>query len=272
MAVLSNLSPIVKWAGGKRWLINNHGDLFPHEYNRLVEPFLGGASVFLKLTPPKALLADLNSELITTYKAIKNDWKAVKAGLQKHQSLHDSEHYYHIRSLAPTDPIEVAIRFLYLNRTCFNGLYRVNLKGFFNVPIGTKTKVILPTDDFEAFSKMLKKGVRLVNQDYSKTLNQVKPDDFVYIDPPYTVNHNHNGFLKYNESIFSWEDQLKLRDAVDNIASLGAKIIVSQANHQSIRELYEDIGVSRIINRHSIIASNSKHRKSVEELLVSINC
>jgi len=269
---VNSLTPVIKWAGGKRWLISKHGDLFPREYDRLVEPFLGGASIFLKLSPKKALLADLNPDLITTYKAIKNDWKSIKNGLEKHQGLHGKEHYYEVRSQVPTDPIQIAIRFLYLNRTCWNGLYRVNMKGFFNVPIGTKTKVLLPTDDFEVFSKRLKKGIRLINQDYSKTLKQIKPNDFVYVDPPYTVNHNHNGFLKYNESIFSWNDQLKLRDAVDNAASLGAKIIVSQANHKSIRDLYQDIGVSRVINRHSVIASSSKHRKNVEELLVSINC
>lgn len=269
---MNNVSPIVKWAGGKRWLISQHRDFFPTEYDRLVEPFLGGASVFLKLAPQNALLADLNSELITTYQAIRDDWKAVEDGLKKHQISHDKEHYYEIRAENPVGCIDVAVRFLYLNRTCWNGLYRVNKKGFFNVPIGTKTNVILPSDDFESFSKRLKKKVRLVSQSYEKTLKSVKPNDFVYIDPPYTVNHNKNGFLKYNESIFSWDDQLKLREAIENVALLGAKVIISQAKHHSIEELYQDIGVSRVINRCSIIASSSKHRKSVEELLVSVNC
>lgn len=269
---MNSFPPVVKWAGGKRWLISQYGDLFPTEYDRLVEPFLGGASIFLKLIPQSALLADLNSDLITTYKAIRDDWKAVEEGLRKHQPLHGKEHYYEVREENPTDPVSIAVRFLYLNRTCWNGLYRVNKNGFFNVPIGTKTNVMLPSDDFESFSKRLKTKVKLVSQSYEKTLKMVKRDDFVYIDPPYTVNHNKNGFLKYNESIFSWEDQLKLREAVENVALLGAKVIISQAHHHSIEELYQDIGASRVINRRSTIAASSKHRKSVEELLVSVNC
>ncbi len=272
MAKLNNISPVIKWAGGKRWLIHQHSDLFPHDYTRLVEPFLGGASIFLKFAPSKSLLADINSELITTYKAIKDDWISIVKGLKEHQKLHCKDHYYNVRTQTHTDPVKIAVRFLYLNRTCWNGLYRVNKNGMFNVPIGTKTKVILPTDDFEALSKRLRKGTELINQDFRKTLKMVNPSDFVYIDPPYIVNHNKNGFLKYNESIFCWDDQLELRNAVDDVATLGAKVIVSQANHHSVRKLYRQIGTTMVIRRNSMIASNSQHRKKVEELLISINC
>lgn len=269
---MNSLCPVVKWAGGKRWLVGQHTNYFPTKYDRLVEPFLGGASVFLKLAPKKALLADLNSDLITTYKGIRDNWSAIEKGLKRHQLLHSKDHYYEVRGQAPTNPIEIAIRFLYLNRTCWNGLYRVNKKGIFNVPIGTKTNVLLPSDDFASFSVRLKKGVRLISQSYKQTLQMVKKTDFVYIDPPYTVNHNQNGFLKYNESIFSWEDQLKLREAVENVALLGAKIIISQANHPSIEELYQDIGSSRVVTRHSVIGPRKEHRKNIEELLLSVNC
>lgn len=267
---MNSIVPVVKWAGGKRWLVARHQELFPSSYDRLVEPFLGGASVFLKLLPKKAFLSDLNAELITTYKAIRDDWESVQNGLIYHQNKHDKDHYYQVRSEIPNDPMSTAIRFLYLNRTCWNGLYRVNKKGVFNVPIGTKSKVILATDDFESLSKVLK-DVNLVAQDYMATLKQVRSGDFVYIDPPYTVNHNKNGFLKYNESIFAWADQVQLREEIENVAMKGAKIIVSQANHESIRDLYKGIGTSQVVNRASVLASQKKFRKNVEELLIVVN-
>jgi len=268
---MTKLLPIVKWAGGKRWLIRNYPEFFPSDLSRLVEPFVGGASVFLNLNPKEALLSDMNDELITTYRAIRDNWKEIEDGLQFHQNLHSNEHYYDVRKENPVDPISVAIRFLYLNRTCWNGLYRVNKKGIFNVPIGTKTKVLLPTDNFEELSKRLRRKVTLKAQDFRKTIGSVKVKDFLYIDPPYTVNHYNNGFLKYNESIFSWEDQLTLRDQVEYAASTGAKILISQANHESIRELYQDIGDSYIVTRSSVLAAKSEHRKKVEELLIVIN-
>ncbi|MBE8232660.1 MAG: Dam family site-specific DNA-(adenine-N6)-methyltransferase [Endozoicomonadaceae bacterium] len=270
MDKVTSIVPVVKWAGGKRWLVTRHQELFPTNCERLVEPFLGGASIFLKLLPKKAFLSDLNPELITTYKAIRDDWQSVQNGLINHHNKHNKDHYYQVRSETPTDSISTAIRFLYLNRTCWNGLYRVNKKGIFNVPIGTKTKVLLPTDDFESLAKVLKKA-NLVAQDYRITLKQVRRNDFVYIDPPYTVNHNKNGFLKYNESIFAWTDQVQLREEIENAAMKGAKIIVSQANHESIRDLYKDIGTSQVLNRASVLAPRKEFRKSVEELLIFVN-
>ena len=269
---MNNILPVVKWAGGKRWLIKKHASYFPTNIDRLVEPFLGGASVFLNLSSKKALLCDANKELITTYRAIRDHWKEVEHGLRVMQDLHCKEFYYSTRMEEPQDSICKAIRFLYLNRTCWNGLYRVNKKGAFNVPIGTKSTVLLPNDDFEGFSKLLKrKGVSLNAQDFRKTFAKISPSDFIYIDPPYTVKHNQNGFLKYNESIFSWEDQIALRNMVENAAIIGCKLLISQANHQSIRELYSDLGEIKTVSRHSILASKSDFRKSVDEILISVN-
>jgi len=269
---IKNISPIVKWAGGKRWLVTKYKHIFPSVFNRLVEPFLGGASVFLALAPQKALLADINFELITTYIAIRDNWQLVFEGIKNHQKVHDKEHFYHVRSESPNNPIDIATRFLYLNRTCWNGLYRVNKKGEFNVPIGTKTKVLLPSDNFEALSQILKKEVKLATQSFKDTLQQVQKDDFVYVDPPYTVNHDKNGFLKYNESIFAWKDQILLRNEIENIALKGSKIIISQSNHQSIRELYKDFGRNIVLNRHSVLSAKRESRKNVQELIISINC
>jgi len=272
LEAINNILPIVKWAGGKRWLVTKYKHIFPNKFNRLVEPFLGGASVFLAITPQKALLADINHELITTYIAIRDNWQLVLEGLKNHQKFHDENYYYHVRSESPENPIDIATRFLYLNRTCWNGLYRVNKRGEFNVPIGTKTKVLLPSDNFEALSQVLKKEVTLASQSFKDTLQQVQKDDFVYVDPPYTVNHNKNGFLKYNESIFAWNDQILLRNEIENIALKGSKIIISQSNHQSIRELYKNFGQNNVLNRHSVLSAKSEFRKNVQELIITINC
>lgn len=270
--MMKSVLPIIKWAGGKRWLVNKYRYIFPNNFNRLVEPFLGGASVFLSLAPKRALLVDINSELITTYLAIRDNWQLVLEGLKQYQKVHNKEHFYNVRSESPNNPIDIAIRFLYLNRTCWNGLYRVNKKGEFNVPIGTKNQVLLPSDDFESLSQLLKKEVILQSQSFKETLQQVQRDDFIYVDPPYIVNHDKNGFLKYNESIFAWKDQVLLRDEIENIALKGSKIIISQSNHQSIRDLYKDFGKNLVLNRHSVLSSKREFRKSVQELIISINC
>jgi DNA adenine methylase len=131
--------PFLKWPGGKRWFVTHYADLIPRAFGRYVEPFLGSGAVFFHLKPKKALLADSNSELIETYKAVKHDPDSVLAHLRRHHRDHCHEHYYQVRDAMPRTPTTRAARFIYLNRTCFNGIYRVNLDGTFNVPIGTKT-------------------------------------------------------------------------------------------------------------------------------------
>jgi DNA adenine methylase len=211
---MAQVVPFLKWAGGKRWLIPHAGNLFPDSFDRYIEPFLGGGAVFFHLKPQKAILTDINGELIQTYKAIRDNWRLVFSHLQRHQDNHSSDYYYEIRASKPRTPATKAARMLYLNRTCWNGLYRVNLKGEFNVPIGTKNTVLLDSDDFPALAKLLE-GVRLECNDFEWAIDQATEDDFVFVDPPYTVKHNLNGFIKYNETLFAWKDQVRLRDAVD---------------------------------------------------------
>src|SRR5579863_5287698 len=148
--------PFLKWAGGKRWFANNHLALLPDRFERYVEPFLGSGALFFRLRPPKALLADLNEELMSTYRAIADDFRQIKAKLQEHNRRHSNSYYYHVRASEPRLPATKAARLIYLNRTCWNGLYRVNLRGQFNVPRGTKDSVILPTDNFEKIAELLK--------------------------------------------------------------------------------------------------------------------
>jgi len=221
------------------------------------------------LRPDRAWLNDINRELMEMYTQLKNDWKPVYALLGKYQLRHSKEFYYSVRDVVPTERIQRVARFIYLNRTCFNGLYRVNLQGTFNVPKGTKTSVVFPDDDFGEVSAALRQ-TRLTSMDFARVLRECNSGDFVFVDPPYTVNHNLNGFLKYNEKLFSWEDQIRLRDAVFQAKARGAKVIVSNANHRSIRELYakcEEIVVAR---RSSVLAASSSKRGVTSELIITV--
>src|SRR5262249_44908144 len=146
-----------------------------------------------------------------------------------------------------------------LNRTCWNGLYRVNLNGDFNVPIGTKNSVLLDTDNFGKISQLLA-TTELRCQDYEATIDATAEGDLIFADPPYTVKHNHNGFLKYNESIFSWDDQKRLHSALVRAKIRGAHILLLNADHRSVRDLYRGFGEHRILSRKSVLAADPAYR------------
>ena len=148
------IEPFLKWAGGKRWLVSEHRHLFPLRFRRYIEPFLGSGAAYFALQPRTALLADINNELIQVYQAVQKDWDKVQSLLRRHQSHHSHEYYYSMRRSNPPSPWGCAARFIYLNRTCWNGLYRVNQLGQFNVPIGNRKSVLLATDDFQSTSRL----------------------------------------------------------------------------------------------------------------------
>jgi DNA adenine methylase len=261
------LTPFLKWAGGKRWFVNRCLHMVPEQYGRYIEPFLGSGAMYFALKPACALLADLNPDLIDCYQAIRSSPAAIVELLALHHEQHCHQHYYATRAIKPTDPVERAAWMIYLNRTCWNGLYRVNRKNEFNVPIGTKTNVVLPNDDFVSMSRMLAPA-DICHQDFETTLDAAESGDFVFVDPPYTVKHNLNGFLKYNDKIFSWADQVRLRDAVVRAAQRGALVLVTNANHQSIRDLYEGVGTQEVIERASVLSGSAQHRVRTEELVI----
>ncbi|MEW8111389.1 MAG: Dam family site-specific DNA-(adenine-N6)-methyltransferase [Candidatus Thiodiazotropha endolucinida] len=266
-ATTVHLEPFLKWAGGKRWLVKSSTQIAPHAYKTYIEPFVGSGAVFFYLNPQKSIIADLNLDLVTVFKQLKRDWRSVESYLKQHHRLHSDDHYYKVRSSKPRVEHSKAARFIYLNRTCWNGLYRVNLKGEFNVPRGTKNSVIMPTDNYSAVAKRLR-NCKILCQDFSKTISMADKDDFIFIDPPYTVNHNLNGFLKYNEKIFSWSDQLRLKDCIKNAIGRGVKITMTNADHPSIRALYRDIGETEILIRNSKIAGETRHRGLTSEILI----
>ncbi|MDX8446400.1 DNA adenine methylase [Mesorhizobium captivum] len=261
------LLPFLKWAGGKRWFAERCMHLIPETFERYIEPFLGSGAMFFALRPKQAILSDLNEDLINCYRAVRDAPMAIAEMLAAHHAAHSEDHYYRVRADKPDELVVRAARFLYLNRTCWNGLYRVNRKNEFNVPIGTKTAVMLDSDDFEASSRILR-SAELDNRDFEQTLALAGAADFVFVDPPYTVKHNLNGFVKYNDKIFSWADQVRLRDAVVEAAARGASVLVTNANHASIREIYDGVGCIEVVRRASVLAANSKHRVQTDELVI----
>ena len=219
------MKPFIKWAGGKRWLVGEAGFSLPEFDGRYIEPFLGGGAVFFHTLPDSAILSDANSRLIETYNAIKSDWQRVYSALQQMQRDHSKEYYYIERARKRRTPYSRAAQFLYLNRTCWNGLYRENLKGEFNVPIGTKSKVIFENEDFSEISIALR-DAEVICCDFEETIDRAGRGDLIFADPPYTVAHNLNGFVKYNQNIFSWSDQERLRDCLCSAASRGAQVVL----------------------------------------------
>lgn len=266
---MKKISPFLRWAGGKRWLVSNYSNWISLEGGTYIEPFLGSGAVFFHLSPESAIISDLNTELIATYNTVKKYPVQTWRVLQIHHELHCKDYYYAIREKIFDCEVLSAARFIYLNRTCFNGLYRVNLKGLFNVPKGTKDHVILPTDDFTAVSKILQ-NAQITSQDFEQTIAEANAGDLVYVDPPYTVKHNKNGFIKYNEKIFSWNDQQRLSISLLNAARRGAKVLISNANHESIHQLYADnIWQHHEVSRNSTMASSSTYRKGTSEIIIS---
>ncbi|MDX1810275.1 MAG: Dam family site-specific DNA-(adenine-N6)-methyltransferase [Sulfurospirillaceae bacterium] len=263
----TNLVPFLKWAGGKRWLTVNYANLFPEKFNNYIEPFVGGGAVYFNKNPKQAIISDMNTDLINTYKAIQEDWGKVEKLLIKYHTKHNRDFYYYMRSKKTKSIFTSAAKFIYLNRTCWNGLYRVNKKGEFNVPIGTKTNVILNSDNFQEISNRLK-NTKILNLDFEQTIAMAKEDDFLFVDPPYTVKHDNNGFVKYNEVLFEWSDQERLHHILLEAKLRGVKIMLTNAHHQSIRELYEKDFHITTVERHSVIAGNANARGKSKEYLI----
>ena len=262
--------PFLKWAGGKRWLHFYYSGLFPSRFNLYLEPFVGGAAVFFWLRPKRAILSDINDRLIGCYQQMRDHPARLFELMKRHQEAHSAEYYYEMRKKKLKNPLKQAGQFLYLNRTCWNGLYRVNLSGEFNVPIGTKSGVVFEGKLFEEYARLL--SVAEINAcDYQETILRANEGDFLFVDPPYTVKHNFNGFAKYNENIFSWADQKRLRRSLDVAAKRGVKILLSNAHHDSVLELFGDLGIVHIIKRRSTISGKADGRSTVTEIAVTVN-
>jgi DNA adenine methylase len=261
------VSPFLKWAGGKRWFLHLVRGLVPRDHRRYFEPFLGSGSVFFALRPRNAYLSDSNGELIATFRQVRDHPEEVIEVLE--QLAYDEDLYYGLRSAALQTEAQRAARVIYLNRCCWNGLYRVNRLGQFNVPFGSRdTPPVICDSELIRRASAALRDVGLRTLDFETALHRVGSGDFVFADPPYTVTHGNNGFVKYNERIFSWEDQERLRSSLLGIHRRGGLFFLTNADHPSIRRLYAGFCVRRL-QRHSIIAGDSNFRRPVSELVVT---
>lgn len=237
----------------------------PENYNTYYELFLGSGALFFAIEPSKAVLSDMNSDLMDTYRGIKLHPEEVIKELTK---MRNSEvDYYRIRKTKPTKPSRKAARFIYLNRLCFNGIYRVNKKGEFNVPYckDEKRRVLFAEDILHASDQL--EDVELLNGDFEKAFENIKKGDFVYLDPPYAVQRKNNGFLKYNKRIFHWEEQVRLAEFARRLHEKGVYVLISNANAEEIIELYK--GFEKIeAYRNCSIGGAKASRKRVTEILL----
>jgi len=263
------LLPFLKWPGGKRWLTSKYCDCFPKQYNQYYEPFLGGGAIFFFLQPTHATLSDVNEKLIVLYKVIRDNCSELAKSMRMHQKSHCKEYYYKTRCAYFDDPVQSASQFLYLNRMCYNGMYRVNKAGQFNVPIGTKQNCIYDIDQFTAYSALLK-GVELEVADFSVIVNRARESDLVFIDPPYTIALNQNSFIKYNDRLFTWDDQDRLLKALCTARDRGAYVMGTNANYDMLKTMYLAHGFHvKVVERFSVISSKADKRKRQEELLIT---
>lgn len=264
------IKPCLRWAGGKSWLVKHLATLMPPEgYNNYHEPFLGGASIYLSIRPHgTSYLSDLNQELIDTYITLRDNPNDIIEVLSTYSN--DKDFYYTIRGNNPATDIEKAARFIYLNQTSFNGIYRVNLKGEYNVPYGFRSKDFLDRQSLLSVSTALQ-GAIIRHGDFDVVRENVQPNDLVFLDPPYTVSHNDNGFIKYNQKIFSLEDQERLNELVKHIKQIGAYYILTNAAHKTIREIFDNGDTRLEMSRASLIGGiNAQRGKTKEYVFTNI--
>jgi DNA adenine methylase len=261
--------PFLKWAGGKGQLIQQYLAHFPKDFSTYYEPFLGGGAIFFHLQPRQSVLSDINAELVNVYCCIRDRVEELIELLQQHQQRHCREYYYQMRAFTSSFPLEKAARLIYLNKTCFNGLYRENSRGQFNVPMGQyKAPKICHPELLRSVSQSLQ-STRLVVRPFDAVLDDAIDDrTFVYFDPPYHPISATSRFTAYNRYSFHASDQVRLRDTFVQLANRGINVMLSNSDCPFIRELYQDFTIHPIAASRSI-NSNPQRRGKITELLIT---
>lgn len=264
--------PVLKWAGGKSRLLAQYEPYFPTEFKHYYEPFVGSAAVFFWLrgqAQGRVTLSDVNFELINFYRALQTDLEGLLEHLAEHRAQHGHDHYYATRALDPDSltPTARAARLFYLNKTCYNGLYRVNSRGLFNVPMGRyKKPAILDPRRLEAASEALQ-GVKLAVEPFDRVLRRARAGDLVYFDPPYQPLSATSNFTSYTKDSFGEAEQRRLAEVFAKLAQRGVAVMLSNSSAPLIRELYRDFRQIEV-QAHRFINSKASRRNKIKELLI----
>lgn len=265
---MPSIEPFVRWAGGKTWLIPYLPQIIGNTHiEHYHEPFLGGAAVFFSLDhKKKSYLSDANVQLVNAYIQIRDNPDAVIDCLLQFQNTEDE--YYRIRdNFVPKSLEESAAQFVYLNQTSYNGLFRVNRQGKYNVPYGFRSSWHYDTGRILEASEKLQ-NTHISAGDFEVNKHRIKEHDLVFLDPPYTVSHNNNGFIEYNKNLFSLEDQERLSRFIDFIKQKNAYYILTNAAHEEIRRIFTKDGDRRIeLRRNSLIGGRNATRAEISEYI-----
>ena len=259
--------PFLKWAGGKTQLLKKMDCYLPVSFNTYIEPFIGGGALFFNLNHSKSIISDLNEELIITYTQIKNNVLEVIDILERYENT--SDFYYSIRSLITSklSNSERAARLIYLNKTCFNGLFRVNKKGDFNVPYGKKATSFLNKENLIAASAYME-CTEIYNLDYKESLKKfAKKGDFIFLDPPYQPVSKYADFKRYTKERFHESDQIELANIFKKLVEIGCYVMLTNSDHPFILDLYKDYHIE-IVETKRMISSNPNTRLGIDIIVL----
>ena len=264
--------PFIKWAGGKRQIIKELTDSLPKNYNRYFEPFIGGGALFFAVRPKNAYISDINPELINLYNTVKNNTHSLIKDLLRYKNTETE--FYRIRNLDRTPDyknltnIEKAGRFIYLNKTCYNGLYRTNSKGQFNAPYGFyKNPNIIDEQNLKICSELLKE-TEIGLSDFSNIENKIKTRDFVYFDPPYIPINKTSSFTKYYKDDFNTGSQIKLKELCDRLNKKNIYFMLSNSYNETALNLYKEYNIKKI-NAIKAINCKADKRGTINELIIT---
>ena len=278
---MEKLEPFVKWVGGKRKVIKFIKPLLPQKFDTYYEPFVGGGALLFYLQPQKFVINDINSELMNAYIVLKKNYKKLREYLKLMEYGHSKNFYSKIRNIDknPIDHKDLnmedskelrAARFIYLNKACYNGIYRVNSKGYFNVPWKKEKEVkIFEHSNLTKIASFLKKTDSIIkNTTYINAIKKITPKDFVYFDPPYDYENGVNGFDSYEKNGFGLEGQKELAKLCKELNEKNVKFMVSNHNTKLIKKLYSEFNIKTIkVNR--LIGGKGSQRKKVQEVLIT---
>ncbi len=274
MAKNKLVAPVVKWVGGKRQILDQITKYVPETFSTYYEPFLGGGAVLFELQPKKAVVNDINNELMNIYEVIRDNVEELIEDLNKHKN--DEDYFYKVRELDrdkqrynKMTPVEKASRIIFLNKTCYNGLFRVNKAGEYNAPFGNykNPNIVNETTLMAVSSYFNKSKIRFTCQDFAEVLKRSRKGAFVYLDPPYDPVSETASFTGYDKGGFDRDEQVRLKKTCDKLNKKGVKFLLSNSATDFIKDLYKDYKIE-VIQAKRAINSRADKRGEVDEVLV----